>query len=271
MNNKGNNFLAFGGIGLLVLVVIIGFIVLFMIGTFPNISVGGSPPVEKDIVWNSYPVHYITPFDGRVLSSEQSFCGNEEVTLSNSVENLNTLILRSSMSGACNGENFIDATINLPVGKLTGTCDLGSSISRNDANFRTTCQVDGKEIAWVHAFEQGDSRHSTFPLSSSESFELIIDEPRTIKVRLTSKSSNGGSSNNELSLNFIPLTTTEAEEEIIEQTQDTIPQDSTPLDDVIEDVLQPVESSNLFLWILGGMGLLVIFIIIAVVVVLVRE
>lgn len=167
---------------------------------------------------NGYEGNYETPALGSISCSGNPgsyYCysqaglgGNPEkdVSFSNSISDGNTLILYSSASSDDTMiENYLEAEITLPAGKITGSYDGSATFSSSKAS--TWGSLIVFEV-YNKTYSKIIPPHST-SYSFSDNFEFVLDTEKSVNFKIITKTGQpiGASSQGELIVNFEPTQT----------------------------------------------------------------
>jgi hypothetical protein len=179
-------------------------------------------PKVETASWQGAELTLTAPAFGSLTNGDKNqFCGSDgDVTLTNSYQASGTLILSSSMSGnmrECSG-NYLTATIIIPPGTLSGTCDVTSTAYDMGGSFgRCDVSYPSKSFSFEHAVSSWELKDGKLPISKSSQFEYTFTEPTEIKVKLSSGTAYRGTGEAKLSMSFVssessdPTSATQAE------------------------------------------------------------
>lgn len=201
-------------LSIIVLIILIG--VVFYFGFQQDfITINGLPPtVEQSYNWNGNNVDVKSIYIGTISNTgyrdssgvdtpNTDFCGSNkgDLTISNLVDVNNDLTLSSSYAGlGCNADNFLEAHIDLPKGKLIATCDVSMSNAPQWRGTNAVCEIEDKKLVAYTSVEGGGD-------SKQETYEIILDKPKTISILLINHPYNakvGTSSDAKITLSFEP-------------------------------------------------------------------
>lgn len=183
----------------LVLIIIIGIVTFFLLGIGQSfISVQNIPEQSVSYSFDGISGVAKSPLFGAIISVSGSaiFWGSNsnddgDISISNSIMDGNSLILKSHISSATQNiggvTNYIKTSLNLSNGTLIAECFIVGTLGTGHG--KTECMVDGNKFI-------------------SGSFEVIIESPRTVDVYVYASGDNEISegpiaATTKLTLNFV--------------------------------------------------------------------